>query len=187
MFSSSRSSSSRPSMILCSMLFLAACDDATTEQRKSMGSQTTANTQVVQETNAAAQKVATAQAEANDKIVAAVAEADQKSRVAQNEVDAKVVAAKEAFLKVREEYRHDLETKLIELNRSVAELELKAGKAVGQTHVEMHARLKKIRAQRDIVAKSCKALETESATTWDETKARVDREWAELKALLDIR
>ncbi len=180
-------SSSRTVMIVCSMLSLAACDDATTEQRKSMGSQTTANTQVIQETNAGAQKVATAQAEANDKIVAAVAEADQKSKVAQSEVDAKVMAAKEAFLKVREEYRHDVETKLIEFDRSIAELELKAKKAVGQAHVDVHARLKKIRAQREVVAKSCKALETESAMTWDETKARVDREWTELKTLLDVR
>lgn len=44
---------------------------------------------------------------------------------------------------------------------------------------------KRIHARHDAYVSSCKQIEEESATTWDDTKARLDKEWGELKSLLD--
>src|SRR5688572_23656344 len=54
------------------------------------------------------QKVNTAQNEANNKIVEASKEAQQKVNSAQAEADKKIADANAKFMKMREDYRHDL-------------------------------------------------------------------------------
>jgi hypothetical protein len=179
--------SSFPVQVLLSVLFCAACDDAASEQKAAATAQTEANTKIITVTNEANQKVANAQAEANTQIGAAGVEADQKARDAQLEADKKVAAANESFLKMREELRHSTETNLIELDRNVADLEVRAKKANGKARIELNAQLKQIHAQREAFSSSCKALEAETASTWDGAKVRIDKEWAALKALVDAR
>ena len=174
-----------PRHALLSILLIAACDDAASEHKAAVGAQNEANGKIAVATTEANQKVAGAQAEAKDKINTATQEADQKIKEAQLTADAKIAAAKENFLKLREEFRHATQSNLIALEHSVAELEHKAKKAVGKERADLHAKIKQIHARHEAFASNYKLIENESATTWDETKARLDKEWAELKALLD--
>ncbi len=47
------------------------------------------------------------------------------------------------------------------------------------------AQLTQIRAQRESFASDWKQIETASATTWDATKSRLDKEWTDLKTAVD--
>ena len=76
------------------LLLMAACDQASADQRNA--------------TNA--------QAEANAKIAAADTEANKKVAAAQTEADAKIAAAQASFMKLREDYRHSTTTNLVDLN-----------------------------------------------------------------------
>lgn len=168
-----------------SILLMAACDDAATEQKKAVTAQAEANNKIIAASSEAGQRVATAQAEANSKIAAATTEADQKARDAQIEADKKVAAAKENFLKLREDYRHSMQTNLIEFDHKVTDLEAKANKAAGKARADLNAKIKQLHARREAFNSNYKALEAETAITWDDTKVRLDKEWSELKALVD--
>ena len=72
------------------------------------------------------EKVNKAQAEANEKIAAANQQADQKINEAQAEADKKTADAQATFAKLREDYRHDVNTKLADLDKKIADLEAKA-------------------------------------------------------------
>lgn len=170
---------------LFSILLMAACDDAASEQKKAVLAQSEANTKIVAATNEASEKVASAQAEASSKIAAATNEASQKAKDAQFEADRKIAAANQNFNKLREDYRHTAQTALNEFDRKVTELDAKAKKANGKVRTELNSRVNQIYAQREAFASSYKALETETAITWDATKARLDKEWSELKALVE--
>jgi uncharacterized protein (DUF3084 family) len=148
-----------------SVLLTAACD-----KDKAMEEQNKANT---------AQNVAT------DKAAEANKEADQKIRNAQAEADKKIAEAQADFLKMREDYRHKTTTDLVDLNKKVEELDAKAKTANGKSKADLEAALKQIRSSRDAFAADYKSIETASATTWDATKVRLDKEWTDLKALVD--
>lgn len=130
-------------------------------------------------------KAVTAQNEANDKIVAATKEADDKVVKAQVDANKKIADAQASFLKLREDYRHDVTTGLVDFDRKVVELEGKASQAKGKAKAELDAKLTQIRASRAAFATDYKNLETESAASWDATKARLDKEWKDLKAMAD--
>jgi hypothetical protein len=123
--------------------------------------------------------------EAALKIVAAQAEADKKVQSAVAEMDEKISDAQDAFLKRREEYRHDTTINLVDLDRKVDGLAAKAKTATGKERAELDASLKQIRGSRADFAIDFGSLEHESATTWDATQARLDREWTALKTLVD--
>src|SRR5450432_1516194 len=131
------------------------------------------------------QKAVNAQATANDKIIQANQEADQKANSAQADADKKIAEAQASFLKMREDYRHDTTTKLVDLDQKIAELDAKSKTAKGNTKADLDARLLQIRAQRDAFANDWKSIEVASAVTWDSTKARLDKEWSDLKTLVD--
>jgi hypothetical protein len=176
---------SLPVSAVFSILLLAACDDAATEQQKAIGAQTEANTKMIAASNVAGQKVANAQAEATSKIVAATNEADQKAKDAQLEADRKVAAAKANIMKLREDYRHTIQINLIELDRKLVDLETQAKKATGKARAELTAKIKQIHARREAFTSNNKALDSETGATWDDAKARLDKEWSELKALVE--
>jgi len=148
-----------------SVLLTAACD-----KDKAADEQSKANT---------AQNVAT------DKAAEANKEADQKIRNAQAEADKKVAEAQAGFMKLREDYRHKTTTDLVDLDKKVEELDAKAKKANGKAKTDLETALKQIRSSRDTFATDYKSIETASATTWDATKVRLDKEWTDLKALVD--
>jgi hypothetical protein len=131
------------------------------------------------------QKAVNAQTQANDKIVQANQEADKTANQAQADADKKIAEAQAGFLKLREDYRHDTTTKLVELDHKIADLEAKEKTATGKKKADLDVQLGVIRTQREAFANDWKTIETASATTWDSTKNRLDKEWSDLKALVD--
>lgn len=131
------------------------------------------------------QKANAAQTEANDKIAAARIEADQKVVLAQAEADKKIAEAQASFTKRREDYRHTTTLNLVELDRKVDALTVKAKTASGKSRSDLDANLKQIRTSRSEFSTDYAQLESASAATWDVTQARLDKEWAALEALVD--
>lgn len=170
--------------VLCSLVFIAACEDAATLQKQSMGEQTQSNTQVINERSEPSSVAVGDHGEVADRPAFAVADAGPEAQAAPLEADTKRGAAKD-FVKEQKEYMQTMQSRLIEVDRSIAALDAKTQRAAGQKHVDKYARLKKARAQREALASSIKALETERAGTWDASRSRLDREWTALKALLD--
>jgi hypothetical protein len=131
------------------------------------------------------QKADQAQIDANQKIAEANREADEKINKAQAEADKKTAEAQANFLKLREDYRHDVTEKLVDLDHKIADLEAKSRTATGKTKADLDARLKQIHTERDAFVNDYKNIEMASASTWDATKARLDKSWDELKKLVD--
>jgi vacuolar-type H+-ATPase subunit H len=130
-------------------------------------------------------KINTARAEADNTIDAAIKEAEQKMRDAQQEADRKVAEAQAGFLKMREDYRHTTTINLADLDHKVDDLEGKARQSAGKARTDLDASLKQIHASRNAFQSDAKWLETVSASAWDDAKARLDKEWTELKTLVD--
>jgi hypothetical protein len=156
----------RSSLIVCGSLVLAlasGCNKAADEQQKAVN----------------------AQNQANDKIVQANQEADQKANSAQADADKKIAEAQASFLKMREDYRHETTTNLVDLDKKIADLEAKQKTATGKKKADLDTQLDQIRTQREAFANDWKTIETASATTWDATKNRLDKEWSDLKSMVD--
>jgi hypothetical protein len=158
----------RSSIIVCGIASLvlalaSGCNKAADEQQKAVNAQTTAN----------------------DKIVEANKEADQKANSAQADADKKIAEAQASFLKMREDYRHETTTNLVDLDKKIADLEAKEKTATGKKKADIDVRLGQIKTQREAFANDWKSIETASATTWDATKSRLDKEWTDLKTLVD--
>lgn len=126
-----------------------------------------------------------AQLEATDKINAANREAGEKINEAQADADRKLVEAQASFLKMREDYRHEVTKNLVDLDKKIADLEVKSRTATGKTKAELDASLKQIRADRDAFVNDYKGIEGASAATWDSTKVRLDKSWDDLKKRVD--
>jgi len=130
-------------------------------------------------------KANAAQDKANEAIAKANQDADQKAAEAQAEADRKIADAQAAFLKMREDYRHDTTTKLVDLDRKIADLEAKAKTATGKRSAELKPQLTQIRARREAFTTDWASIEAASAASWNTTKERLDKEWDDLKSLVD--
>jgi hypothetical protein len=126
-----------------------------------------------------------AQAEANTKTTSAQYEADKKSTNAQAEADKKVAEAQGSFDKTREDYRHDVQNKLDDLDKTLGELDAKAKKETGSKKAKLDANLPSVHKQRDAFAKDFASMQYDTATTWDASKKRIDNEWDALKKSVD--
>ena len=126
-----------------------------------------------------------AQTEANARIAAARVEADAKMTSAQADADKKIAEAQASFMKLREDYRHTTTTNLADLDKKISDLDAKAKKATGRAKTELDEYLKAIRASRDYFTTNVNALETVQASTWDHAKVNLDKQWADLKALVN--
>jgi len=154
--------SSTPPAVLFMTLAL-ACNNASDEQKK----------------------MNSARAEADDKIGAAVKESDQKIKNAEQDESKKVAEAQASFMKMREDYRHVTTTNLVELDHKVDDLDAKAKKASGNEKTALDANLKQIHTDRGTFETNYRSLENATASTWDDAKARLDKEWTQLKTLVD--
>jgi chromosome segregation ATPase len=126
-----------------------------------------------------------ARAEADNKVVEANREATDKINAAQAEADKKVADAQANFMKLREDYRHDVSEDLTKVDKSIADLEAKAKTEKGKAKADLDAALPGIRSLRESVMTEYRSLELASAITWDDAKARVDRSVDELKKAID--
>lgn len=131
------------------------------------------------------QKANTAQNEANEKIAAASREAQQKASNAQLAADKQITEAKANFMKLREDYRHTTTTNLVGLDRKVADIEAKAKQVNGKAATDLADKLRDIHNLRATFAADYEAIDGASAVTWDDAKARLDKQWTELKTLVD--
>lgn len=145
------------------MMITAGCDNAADEQNKA---------------NAA-------QSDANNKINQARNDADAKVKQAQADADKKIAEAQAGFMKLREDYRHTMTTNFTDIDKKIAELDAKAKTATGKAKEDLDANLKAIHGNRERLQTRFNGLEKDTATTWDATKASLDKEWNDLKALVD--
>ncbi len=133
----------------------------------------------------AQEKADKAQAQANTEITSAQTTADDKARNAQATADKKIAEAQSDFNKTREDYRHTTQSNLDALDKKVADLDAKAKTAAGSSKADLMSRSTSLHAQRDAFAADFKSLDSASVSTWDATKARLDKEWSDLKAAAD--
>lgn len=127
------------------------------------------------------EKATQAQNEANEKIAKAQKESTTKITSAQVEADKKVAEAQASFAKTREDYRHSTENDLTDLQAKIDKMEADAKKATGKTKADAELALRDIRVRRDAYKADRAALDNATALTWDDTKARLDKEWDALK------
>lgn len=126
-------------------------------------------------------KANAAQAKANVKID----EAGRDAKAAQADADRAIAEARAGFTKMREDYRHETMVNLADLDKKIADLSAKAKTSTGKAKADLDASMKLIVVSRDAYLADYRSIETASATTWDETKARLEKERTDLKALVD--
>lgn len=114
-------------------------------------------------------------------------EADEKIALATAEARDKIAEAQADFVKLREDYRHATTTNLVDLDRDVDAIEARAKLAVGKEKADLDARLAQIGAGRKAFVTEYESLDAASGARWDETKARLDKQWSNLKTLVDER
>ena len=118
---------------------------------------------------------------ANKQAEEAQYEAYRKAAAAQAEADQKIAAARAAFEQAREDYRHARQADLDSLDQTISDLEIKERTATGNAKAKLDTTLPAIRAQRDAFVNDFKNLPLATPAGWDDTRARLDREWATLK------
>jgi hypothetical protein len=131
------------------------------------------------------QKATSAQAEADKKIAEANKDAVTKTTGAQIEADKTIAAAQADFAKRREDYRHRVQTDLVDLDKKIDMLEVKAKTATGKVKTDLDANLASIRAQRKGFNTDLTEIDSANANQWDNAKARADKDWTDLKTLVD--
>ena len=145
---------------LAALLMSAACDKpGVTEQQKE-------------------QKAAQDNAEQQDR-------AARESASAQADMNSKVASAQADFERTREDYRHSRQTDLDEIDAKIAKLEAGDRTATGKAKADLDAKLPQIRAQRAAIGADFRALLVTTSASWDDAKARVDKEWDSLKSAVD--
>ena len=130
-------------------------------------------------------KANAAQAKANDQIATARADADAKARAAQADADKKIADAQAGFVKMREDYRHSVASNLTDLDKKISDIDAKEKKAIGKAKADLDLSLSAIRAGHDRFTADFNALENASAATWDSARASLDKEWSDLKSMVD--
>lgn len=121
-----------------------------------------------------------AQAKANTEITNATLEAEKKVNSAKAEASETIAKAEVDFAKTRADYRHTVQTNLADLDKRIADLEVRVQKGK-----KVDVDLGVLRSQRDAFAVDARAIETADARTWDATKERLDKEWNDLKNAVD--
>jgi hypothetical protein len=127
-------------------------------------------------------EVDNAQAQAQTEITNAQVQANDKANAAQAKADEKINEAQRDFDKTREDYRHTMQSNLETLDKKIADLDAKAVKASTDKRVDLDNEASKLRAERSTFAADVKALDNASAASWDATKARMDKEWSDIKS-----
>lgn len=134
---------------------------------------------------AAQAEVDKVQEQANKDLAKGTDEARVKALATQAEADKKIGAVQADFAKQREDYRHEMQGDLDSLNKSVTELEAKEKTATGKARADLDAVLPFLKVRRDTFTDDLRAIESADVLMWDSTKARLDKEWSDLKLAAD--
>ena len=159
-----RSSNTTRSLLAALLLLGAGCDDKASD---------------MQEEADAAQNAA------NAEISDVKVDARQEVRAIQANADKDIATAEADFSAMREEYRHATTLKMVDLEKSIADLEARASKATGTARSTLETHITGIHTAHKVFMDDYATLDQASGATWDTTKARLDREWDDLKALVD--
>jgi hypothetical protein len=158
------------STLLCFTLAVAglavACDGS--------GAETQARIDQANSAAAAAAAVAEAGATASAKIQGAESHAAET-----------IAAAQADFATTREDFRHKTQSDLDGLQRKMDEMDAKAKVASGNAKSDLDDTMPALRRQRDSFVSDFHSIDSETAATWDATRARLEREWAQLKTAVD--
>ncbi len=111
--------------------------------------------------------------------------AARESASAQADMNDKVASARADFERTREDFRRDKQTDLDELDAKIASLENKERAATGKAKADLDAKLPNIRAERAAFGADLRNVDATTAATWDDTRARVDKEWDSLKSTVN--
>lgn len=168
------------STTLC-LALVAGCTRAADEQEKANRAQAEANKEIAQ----AERKAAETRAEANRDIARAENKAAEAANEAQAEANEEIAEAQAAFLKIREDYRHDVTTKLVDIDRRIEVLAADAMKAKDKAKRDIEDRLAGIRLKRAQLGDELDALGQASAVTWDSAKGRADAKLKDLESAID--
>ena len=134
--------------------------------------------------------------EDQDQINAAQQKADEKTAEAQRnstttitnaqvEADKKIASAQNDFLRMREGYRHDQQTNLIDLDGKIQKLDDKERTAKGQEKVNLDNNLQLIANKRAAYLGTLQQVDSATTATFDDAKARTDQAWDDLKKTVD--
>jgi predicted nuclease of restriction endonuclease-like (RecB) superfamily len=111
---------------------------------------------------------------------------------AKNGADAQAVprsgtaeTAQSDFAKAREDYRHEKQSGLDLLDKTITDLEGKEKIARLKAKTALDGAIPAVQAQRAAFTVDLRAIDDAGAAEWDSTKARLDKEWSELKAATD--
>jgi hypothetical protein len=99
--------------------------------------------------------------------------------------DENYAKARVDFEKSREDYRHSRRIDLADLDKKIIDREAAAKSAAGPTKVQLQHHLHAILAKRGNFARDLQQLDTVPESRWDATRARLDREWDDLKTAVD--
>jgi chromosome segregation ATPase len=124
--------------------------------------------------------VNTAQANANTEITNARVAADEKAKAAQAEADKKIAQVQAEFAKASEDYRHTMQTNLDSIDKRLANLDAKLKTTTGAKGADLAATTAALHSQRDAFAIDVRSIDVASASTWDATKAHLDKAWSDL-------
>lgn len=123
-----------------------------------------------------------AQAKANTEITSAEVKAAEKANNAQAQANKEIAQAQADFSKTVEDYRHEMQANLNSIDQKLSDFDAKAMATTDAKRVDLLARSRAIHAQRDAFATDFKSVDYTEATTWDATRARLDKEWSVLHA-----
>jgi multidrug efflux pump subunit AcrA (membrane-fusion protein) len=126
-----------------------------------------------------------AQNKANAEIAQAGNQVTLTGAQAQAAADTKIAAAQADFAATREDYRHKVQSNIDALNKQLDDLDIKAKTAKGTMATDLRATVPALRAERDAFITDFQTLGTVNAVTWDAMRARLDKEWADLKVAVD--
>lgn len=124
-------------------------------------------------------------AKVNEKLTEVNKDADAKLKAAQAEADKKAIEAKAAFARARDDYKVTSTAAIADLDKRIAALETKARKSKAKAKKELDLKVKQLKEKRDAFSTEVSSIESSTEQTWDETKAKLDKKWEELKAFVD--
>lgn len=159
---------------LACLFLVVGCENAAEQQREATEARLEASAEEARARERAASDIERVNERAEEEVQEARAEADRK-----------VADARQDFAKIREDYRHDVRQNLVKLDREIGELSAKIRTAADQKKTDMQARLDDVRIKRAAFEAKLEELEKASASAWDQLRTEVDKQWADLKDLVD--
>jgi hypothetical protein len=93
--------------------------------------------------------------------------------------------AQSDFAKAREDYRRQKQSDLDLIDKTITDLQAKEKVAGAKAKTALDGMLPAVQARRNAFTGDLRAVDNAAAGEWDSTKARLDKEWADLKAATD--